>query len=660
MRRAIIAGVPINLDFSPAGYLYATHPLHAFAARCPPPLADWAITRYSAPGEVVLDPMAGSGTTMVEGCLHGRQAWGVEMDPLAHRIAKAKATPVDPDAFDLAVGQIGSLMLRGGLDDGWRPELPNLGKWFHPRVAAQLAALRQAIHQVQATPEVVNLLWVVFSSLIVARTSVANARDLVHSRHHYRPWADPPDVHMRFLSRLRQIRAMMLDYQKRLTSAEVAHPSVRVELGDARQLPFADGSVDLIFTSPPYCSALDYTRAHVFAVAWMADVLGLSTEQYRALGRGYIGSERAPLLEASTDAPYPPELEEPRIDALVRALYDDRKRAWVVHRYFRDMERVLAESARVVRPGGRIVLVVCPSNIRRVRIPTHELFADLAERLPGPRRLSVEALHERTISDRRRVMPYLEVAFGARMRTEYVLIIRSAEDERKALAAEPAQSSHGHGARPQEETMEDLPNEAFERELHQRLLDGDFVASQELAVAFLPAVVDRIKQRFPRLDDESLVLDATADAILSYAERPSQYDPDKLRLLPYLVMSADGDLKNALRRQQRQAQREFPMHDVELLLDARNVVQEEASSEEHPAVPEVEEVARRIREVIPDPVDQQLVGLMIQGERQTAVFARVLGIAELDVRRQSKIVKRHKDRLKKRLMRLGVRLREPS
>jgi hypothetical protein len=93
VRSATTASAPINLDFSPAGYLYATHPLHAFAARCPPPLADWAITRYSAPGEVVLDPMAGSGTTMVEGCLLGRQAWGVEIDPLAHRIAKAKATP---------------------------------------------------------------------------------------------------------------------------------------------------------------------------------------------------------------------------------------------------------------------------------------------------------------------------------------------------------------------------------------------------------------------------------------------------------------------------------------------------------------------------------------------------------------------------------------
>ena len=433
MDRAAPASAPVNLDFSPSGYLYATHPLHAFAARCPPPLADWAISRYSQPGEVVLDPMAGSGTTLVEASLLGRRGHGVEIDPLARRIASAKATPVDLGRLERAISRAESLLLHQTheLDDGWRPELPNLDKWFHPRVASQLAALRQVIRRVEADGDgaaaVPDLLWVVFSSLIVARTSVANARDLVHSRHHYQPRGDPPDVRLRFLARARQAWAMMADYRRRLAAAGVEHLAPRVELGDARALPLADGSVDLVFTSPPYCSALDYTRAHVFAVAWMADVLGVSVEQYRALGRAYVGSERAPLAEAP-EGGAPPPLGRPRVDELVRGLAADRKRAWVVHRYFRDMERVLAECARVVRPGGRVVLVVCPSNIRRVPVPTHELFVELAEHLPArpTGRLEVEALHQRTLHDRRRVMPYLETAFGMRMRTEYVLILRLA------------------------------------------------------------------------------------------------------------------------------------------------------------------------------------------------------------------------------------------
>lgn len=56
----LTAAVGEDLDFSPAGHIYATHGLHAFAARCPPPLVDWAIRRFTSPGDVVLDPMVGS------------------------------------------------------------------------------------------------------------------------------------------------------------------------------------------------------------------------------------------------------------------------------------------------------------------------------------------------------------------------------------------------------------------------------------------------------------------------------------------------------------------------------------------------------------------------------------------------------------------------
>jgi SAM-dependent methyltransferase len=422
---------PVDLDFSPSGYLYATHALHAFAARCPPPLADWAISTYSAPGELVLDPMAGSGTTLIEGCLLGRRVCGVELDPLTHLIAKAKVTPVDLDELEAAMDEVEQFLLHDRVDDGWRPNLPSLDRWFHPHVAAQLAELRRALQCVQAGPDATDLLWVVFSSLIVARTSVANVRDLVHSRHHHRPWPSPPDVHMRFLARLRRVWAMMVDYRRRLEEVGVQRPAVRVERGDARALRLASGTVDLAFFSPPYCSALDYTRAHGFAVAWMCDVLGISSDAYRVLGRSYVGSERAPLVEASSRQQLPPESGEPRVDALVGKLRGDRKRAWIVYRYFRDMRQVLAECARVVRPRGRVILVVCPSNIRRVAIPTHEIFAELAEGLPDGRALSVEALHQRTIHDRRRVMPYLEASFGTRMRTEYVLILRVEKNGRK-------------------------------------------------------------------------------------------------------------------------------------------------------------------------------------------------------------------------------------
>jgi DNA modification methylase len=214
---------------------------------------------------------------------------------------------------------------------------------------------------------------------------------------------------------------MVADFTELVATAP-QRTEVSIVGSDARALPIETGSVDMIFTSPPYCSALDYTRAHMFSVGWMDTWLGTSVADYRELGARYVGSERGRARGSAAANALPPALGCEPVDAIVRALANDPRRAWIVQRYFADMQRVLVESARVLRPGKAMVLVVCPSNIRRQAIPTHELFVELA-RAQQPA-LEVELLIERKIHDRRRLMPYLSESFGPRMRTEYVLVLR--------------------------------------------------------------------------------------------------------------------------------------------------------------------------------------------------------------------------------------------
>jgi hypothetical protein len=225
---------------------------------------------------------------------------------------------------------------------------------------------------------------------------------------------------------------MMAEYKDRLTANGLLRPDVAMVGGDARSLGMEAGEADLVITSPPYCSALDYTRAHLFAVAWLADVLGTTVEQHRLLGRDYIGSEWASLAEATADRPTTAPLGVARVDEVVDDLGSEPRRGCVVHRYFREMRQVLAERARMTRPDGHMVLVVCPSNVRRVPAATHRLFTELANAAPSDRRLNLVDCRERTIHDHRRLMPYLEAAFGQRMRTEYVLVLR-----RRAESAAP-------------------------------------------------------------------------------------------------------------------------------------------------------------------------------------------------------------------------------
>lgn len=417
--RALMPGA---LDFSASGHLYGTHGLHAFAARLPPPLARWAIESFTDPGDYVLDVMCGSGTTLVEGLLTGRHAWGVDIDPLARLISMVKATPIPSASIMELADAIEKFLTDSTLDGSWRPALPRLSYWFRDDVSADLARLKSVIVKTTSEESALrSLAWVVFSSLIVARTSVANARDLVHSRHHYREWTANPDVPGRFLKQLRRAARQMQDLEDQMPDG--LRVTARLAGNDARELSVSDGAVDLSFFSPPYVSALDYPRAHVFAVAWLSDVLGVDVDQYRADARRYIGTDRAALAEATTAQPLPPQTDWKSVNDVVGRLSDAPEKAWTVYRYFRDMAAVLAECARVTRPGGHVVIVVCPSNIRRVRVDTHDVFAELAP-IVSAGRLEVGDTYARTIHDHRRVMPYLEQSFGERMRTEYVVVAR--------------------------------------------------------------------------------------------------------------------------------------------------------------------------------------------------------------------------------------------
>jgi DNA modification methylase len=62
-----------DLDFHGKSSAYASHNFHAFPAKFPPQLPRKFIEGLTEPGDVVLDPMVGSGTTIVEAFLAGRR-----------------------------------------------------------------------------------------------------------------------------------------------------------------------------------------------------------------------------------------------------------------------------------------------------------------------------------------------------------------------------------------------------------------------------------------------------------------------------------------------------------------------------------------------------------------------------------------------------------
>lgn len=191
--------------------------------------------------------------------------------------------------------------------------------------------------------------------------------------------------------------------------------------------------------------------------------------------------------------------------------------------------------------------------------------------------------------------------------------------------------------------------------LHARLSNGDPTASAELAEIFLPLLRQRMAFLIQHEPDPQLAEQAVIDALMSYLERPAQYDPGKnLGLLGYLFMSAKGDLANARDAEKRRNQhRANPPRDVANLGDDSEHETEYADDTDF-----VTEILHRhsnvyvwLGEQMESSTDLSVVELMLEGVHRTEPYAIVLEITHMLYPEQARVVKQHKDRIKARLRR---------
>lgn len=198
------------------------------------------------------------------------------------------------------------------------------------------------------------------------------------------------------------------------------------------------------------------------------------------------------------------------------------------------------------------------------------------------------------------------------------------------------------------------PNRAEELALHQRLLEADPTAPADLAVAYLAGLVAWLTALNPRLDRD-FCNQAADDALVALIKNPVAYQPDKQSLLIYLRLSAQGDLRNLLRREGRHQAVRVSWNAVELSADAGKYL----GRDDDPSLPlQLAEAQRELLQAVPAAVraglsDAEMRGLLLllAGERSNASWAEACGLAHLPPDEQDRAVKRLKDRLKKRLER---------
>ena len=149
---------------------YLTHGLHKFPAKFFPELPRYLIQKYSRSGDIVLDPMCGSGTTILEAILNKRRAVGLDIDPIATLVSKVKTTPINERELKECSSNLNELIsLR--FSKGYTPAIPEFSyrdNWFRDFVLTELGIILDSI-QDTITPsqeDIHDFFNVVLSSII--------------------------------------------------------------------------------------------------------------------------------------------------------------------------------------------------------------------------------------------------------------------------------------------------------------------------------------------------------------------------------------------------------------------------------------------------------------------------------------------------------------
>lgn len=180
-----------------------------------------------------------------------------------------------------------------------------------------------------------------------------------------------------------------------------------------------------------------------------------------------------------------------------------------------------------------------------------------------------------------------------------------------------------------------------------RICTGDPLTQSDFIVAVLDPLAAHLR-RWRRDADEHLCTSAAGEAVLALVRNPASYDPSRRGLIGFLCISAECDLRNALKKEQKHHINRDNSECVELAPDRGNISAgagaDEAPFDDPRLAPEIASF---------DEIERRVFGLMRAGARATAAYVPILGIGHLPADEQERAVRRVKDRILVRLKRAG-------
>jgi len=338
-------------DYQDADTRQLTHNIHRYSGKFIPQIASRTVSLLTEPGEIVLDPFCGSGTTLLETVLLGRRAIGIDLNPVAVLISKVKTTPIPPvqltslagalrdelsylmpqDDLPLFGGQVQDNLLSDAVAGDPRSTDEWYVKWFEPRVLQQLLTIDHAVGRI-ADDRLRRVAVVAFSDILrkSSRAHSGYPNVMFDKAAPSRPAPGP--AFFNALNRVCQMVGSLVSVAADLERASVI-------LGSASNMPLSRGSVDAIVTHPPYVGSIPYAEYQMLSLKWLG-------ADPKVLDRSLTGGRRQ-----SSD---------------------------VVQRFQADYGEMWRESSRVLRPNGRVFAMVGNPVVRGVSVDLGAMSLALA------------------------------------------------------------------------------------------------------------------------------------------------------------------------------------------------------------------------------------------------------------------------------------------
>jgi len=319
---------------------------------------------------VVLDPWLGVGTTTAAAAALGFHALGVDINPVMVTIARGRSLPRAKASKVLVSVQRWKLKLAHKNLGAHDPLLD----WFGASAATALRGWEETIRTRYPEGEMPQEAGLLLTSLFeTARTLAADCRSknptwVKQPAHQYRSEVSTTHVNELVLSAIRQ--------KVELCPASAPAYKPKAWVGTCTKLELRDASVDLVLTSPPYCTRIDYAVTTRIELA----VLGRAIHDVRNLRDQTMGTStiRAFIAEPR------PQWGTKCLAFLDAVLKHASKASQSYYyktyiQYFDDLYQSLNEINRCTRPAGHIVVVVQDSHYKEIHTDLPAIVIEMGQ-----------------------------------------------------------------------------------------------------------------------------------------------------------------------------------------------------------------------------------------------------------------------------------------